>query len=350
MNEAVPLRILMISRDKAGLDPTSSSAERWLRLVQQGVELEVWILSADTMTWEQPGIRVIGTGGKHFFARAWRVMKQAPKQKPDLVTAQNAAELGWLGLRLARRLGAKLEVQDHSGGFDGSGAIDESFPVLRARLAMFVLKRAQAIRTVSLRSLTWLTAHVKLYSYWLPIVPRQDFAQVTRQTIPGRIVCTARFVPIKRQRLLLEAFAKLHKRQPDTSLALVGDGPLRPALEAYAEELGVSSAVLFPGWVDTLPWIAQADVFVLLSFQEGWGVAAIEAAMAGVPVVMSDTGCARFLEDRGLAQVLRRVTIDTVVEAIEKQRGKQPKPLVDVITPESFAIEQVQHWQTLCRN
>lgn len=350
MSGTLPLRVLMISRDKTGLDSASSVAERWLRLVQQGVELEIWILSSEATSWELPGIRVIGTGGGHFFARAWRVLKQVPKKIPDLVTAQNAAELGWLALHIARRLGVRLEVQDHSGGFDGSGAIDESFPVLRARLAMYVVKHAQAIRTVSTRSLQWLAAHTKVYSYWLPIVPRYDFAKVVRQTIPGRIVCVARFAPIKRQRLLLEAFAALHKRQPDTTLALVGDGSLRTSLEAYAKELGLSSAVLFPGWVDALPWVAQADVFVLLSYQEGWGVAAIEAAMAGVPVVMSDTGCARFLEDRGLAQVLRRVTVDTVVEALEKQRGKQPKPLVDVLTPDAFAAEQVKYWQEICKN
>lgn len=349
MSEVRPLRVLMLSRDRLGLDAVSLPAERWMRLVEQGIALEVWILAPETTHWERPGIRVTGTGGASFLARAWNVLKRVPVEKPDLITAQNPAEVGWLAARLARRLHAKLELQDHSGGFDGSGKIDESWNGVRFLLARFLVQRSDAVRTVNPQSATWLAEHTKAYVYWLPIVPRQAFLAVKRRTIPGRYVCVARLVPVKRHRLLLEVFAQLRRLQPDATLALVGDGPERASLEACASELGIAPSVLFVGRADPLSYLAEADVCVSLSRHEGWGVAAIEAAMAGVPVVMTDTGCARFLEERGQAYVLRKLTIPSMVEALHTQRGKRVNGLKEVWTPAQAAIEQVRHWTAICR-
>jgi glycosyltransferase involved in cell wall biosynthesis len=338
----------MISRDRAGLDPDSLPAKRWRLLAAHGIELEVWILASEETQWEQAGIRVIGTGGKHFFARVQRALQRKLVNAPDLITTQNPAELGLLGLWLAKRWKCKLEVQDHSGGFDGSGLIDESFSWLRYQLALWVVKRADSIRTVNPQSLSWLLQHVKARAYWLPIVPRQDLREAKRQTIPGRIVSVARLVPVKRLSILIEALALLRKHQPDASLVLVGDGPERTRLEELVADLKIKPFVNFVGQTDPLPWLVQADVFALLSAHEGWGVAAVEAGLVGVPVVMSDTGCARFLEERGNALVLRNVTPETAADALEKLRSKQPKPLMDVLTPESFAEEQVGRWKELC--
>lgn len=349
MNESQPLRVFMISRDRLGLDPHSAPAQRWLHLVERGAQLEVCILAKETTGWEQTGIRVFGTGGTHFLARALRALKQSPSLVPDLVTAQDPAELGWIASRLAKRFHVKLEVQDHSGGFDGSGRIDESFNLIRRLLARQVLKKADAIRTVNPQSAAWLTEHTRAFSYWLPIVPRQEFKDVKRQTIPGRIACVARLVPVKRHRLLLEVFAALHHVQPDTTLVLIGDGPERLCLEELARELKLTPFVTFTGATDPLPFLAEADVFVLLSRHEGWGIAAVEAAMAGVPVVMTDTGCARFLEQRGNALIVRKLTISAIVEALQKQRSKQVKPLTDVLSPELAAAEQITQWKRLCQ-
>lgn len=339
----------MISRDGLGLDPISLPALRWKRLVAEGVELEVWILSSKETRWEEPGIRVIGMGGLTFFHRAWRVLRGKPFVQPDLITAQNPAELGWLAYRLAVRYHAKLELQDHSGAFDGSHAVDESWNGIRSTLANFLIKKADSIRTVNLQSFQWLSTHVKAHTYWLPIVPRQEFRDIKRQPISGRIVCVARLVPVKRHILLLQAFAKLRATQPDAKLILLGDGPMRTRLESLARELGILASVTFTGTVDPIPWLASADVFVLLSAHEGWGVVSVEAAMAGVPIVMSDTGCARWLEERVGALVIRSNELSAVTDGIAKQMGKHPKPLTDVLTSEEFARLQVEAWNKLCQ-
>lgn len=75
------------------------------------------------------------------------------------------------------------------------------------------------------------------------------------------------------------------------SVILAGDGPDRPALEALAEELGIRDRVHFTGFLQpaVLPRVfAAADVFVLPSHAEGWGVVVSEALAAGLPVFASE--------------------------------------------------------------
>ena len=72
---------------------------------------------------------------------------------------------------------------------------------------------------------------------------------------------------------------------------LVGDGPERGAAEALAVSLGVRAAVAFAGERRSLgDLFAHADLFLLPSEQESFGLAALESLASGVPVVASDVG------------------------------------------------------------
>jgi glycosyltransferase involved in cell wall biosynthesis len=74
-------------------------------------------------------------------------------------------------------------------------------------------------------------------------------------------------------------------------LRLVGDGPARPAVEALAASLGLAGDVDFLGERDDLPaLLAGADVFLLPSASESFGLAALESLASGVPVVASNVG------------------------------------------------------------
>lgn len=85
---------------------------------------------------------------------------------------------------------------------------------------------------------------------------------------------------------LLQAFAGL---STPARLVIVGDGELRPAIEARIHALGLEERVLLAGHqANPFPWMARADVFVLSSFFEGFGNVLVEAMALGVPVVASD--------------------------------------------------------------
>jgi glycosyltransferase involved in cell wall biosynthesis len=77
-------------------------------------------------------------------------------------------------------------------------------------------------------------------------------------------------------------------RTVDARLVLIGDGPLRGALEAQAREAGVADRVTFAGSVpDVAPWYHAADVFALpaIARSEAFGIVQLEAMAAGTPVV-----------------------------------------------------------------
>ncbi len=94
----------------------------------------------------------------------------------------------------------------------------------------------------------------------------------------------------KGQEHLLRATAILRERWPELVCLLVGEGVEREALTALARELGLGEAARFLGYRHDAPSIMQAmDVVVLPSVaKEGLGVALVEAAFLGKPVVGSD--------------------------------------------------------------
>lgn len=98
------------------------------------------------------------------------------------------------------------------------------------------------------------------------------------------------FRPVKRVRDIVQTFARVQKEIP-AMLVMVGDGPERGDAEAEARELGVSEHVLFLGKIDPVsPLLAGADLFLLPSNAESFGLSALEALAAGVPVVGANVG------------------------------------------------------------
>lgn len=115
--------------------------------------------------------------------------------------------------------------------------------------------------------------------------------QEARSSRGGRgIVFVGRLTAQKRVDLLLRAMGAL---PPGLLLTVVGDGPERRRLERLAGNLGLGPRVRFVGAVEperVLAHLADADLFVVPARQEGFGLAAIEALLAGVPVVACRDG------------------------------------------------------------
>ena len=93
------------------------------------------------------------------------------------------------------------------------------------------------------------------------------------------------FRPVKRIRDVVRTFAAVHAAVPSV-LVMVGDGPDRPDAEEEARLLGVDKDVFFLGkLVDVAPLLAAADLFLLTTDRESFGLSALEALASGVPVI-----------------------------------------------------------------
>lgn len=151
--------------------------------------------------------------------------------------------------------------------------------------------------------------------HWMPNpVDTGEFSpcsDASRQTLRDRfgipksacvILFCGRLAPEKALPSLLEAFAQVVTRIPEAMLLLVGDGPLRAALANRAAELRISERVVFAGRVDSDDvrlWMQIADVFTLVSINEGFPLALIEAMSVGLPSVVSDIPANRQLIEHG---------------------------------------------------
>ncbi|MCL6450543.1 MAG: glycosyltransferase family 4 protein [Acetobacteraceae bacterium] len=110
-----------------------------------------------------------------------------------------------------------------------------------------------------------------------------------------------RLVPEKGVQVLLEALPQVLARQPRTKVVIAGTGPFEQHLRSRAEALGVDAHVYFTGYVDDLTrrqLYQWADLAVYPSLYEPFGIVALEAMAAGVPVMVARTGgLAEIVED-----------------------------------------------------
>jgi len=105
------------------------------------------------------------------------------------------------------------------------------------------------------------------------------------------------FRPVKRVRDVVGIFARVRAEIPSV-LVMVGDGPDRVHAEAEARELGVDDRVFFLGKIEAVaPLLSAADLFLLPTQSESFGLSALEALASGVPVIGTNAG--------GLPEVVR---------------------------------------------
>ena len=114
------------------------------------------------------------------------------------------------------------------------------------------------------------------------------------------VVCISRLVPRKGQDMLIRAFPAIRRQVPDAALLIVGGGPYEDELRALARETGVARDVIFAGsvsWAELPAHYAAGDVFAMPCRTRGrgldveaLGIVFLEAAAAGLPVVVGRSG------------------------------------------------------------
>ena len=118
---------------------------------------------------------------------------------------------------------------------------------------------------------------------------RARFPQLKRRRV---ILYLSRLDTKKGLDILLRSFASVRRQVPDASLVIAGTGQAEfvSGLKAEAAALGIESDVLWPGFLaddEKQAALADADLFVLPSYSENFGIAVVEAMAAGLPVVVS---------------------------------------------------------------
>lgn len=142
-----------------------------------------------------------------------------------------------------------------------------------------------------------------------PVLINRDVTGLVRKQ-PGRLVllCVGRLAAQKDHKTLIDAFARIRHKHPGWVLRIVGEGELRFMLESQINDLGIADAVQLPGAISQIDAEYQtADLFVLPSRYESFGLATAEALLHGLPAVgFSDcAGTNDLIEDQINGRLVR---------------------------------------------
>lgn len=164
---------------------------------------------------------------------------------------------------------------------------------------------------------------------------------------PVHLVSVGRLVRVKGHDVLLRAFGTAVRDGLDATLEIIGAGPEIGPLKTIAEQEGVSARVRFSGELtgEALAMaLRSADVFVLPSRSEGFGVAAVEALAIGLPVVATRCGGPQDTvgpHDGALVEPDDAEALAAGIEAVCRKLGSFDRAAIAERARERFAPERV---------
>ena len=238
--------------------------------------------------------------------RAYRLGKKILRSGGDwVITSQDPFEHGMIANALAEEFQLPLQLQVHT-DFLNPFFISESLKNrLRVWIAKIILPEADGVRVVSPHLRDALTKAGLVDSGRINTLPIFTDLEAIKKTNPDLdfirrhgngdfiILMASRLTREKNISLAIEAMRMLSPKYPGARLVITGDGPESEALKYKAASFGLKNAVFFEPYTDRLAsHMKSAHCFLMTSNYEGYGRSAVEAAAAGLPVVMTNTGVA----------------------------------------------------------
>lgn len=298
------MRVLMLSTDQKILEEGSDARARMLEYASMFDELHILLIvkqfkvtSLKFKVNDKLTVQKIGF---------WRACTWTPgvQVEYDVVTAQDPFEIGFVGWRIAQKLGARLQLQIHT---DFLSPYFTKYFVLnwiRVKIAKFLLPKADSIRVVSERikeSLTTygLTAPIIVLPVFVDLEKLRNAETKTdlRKTYPQFekiILVVSRITKEKNIGLAIDAMCEVVKQSPKVGMIIVGEGPELSALKLQTKNYKLKTNVIFEPWTnDVASYYKTADLFLNTSRYEGYGRTLLEAAVCGLPIVSTDVGIIR---------------------------------------------------------
>lgn len=283
------------------------------RLVQRGYRIDVLIVrqEGELLTYVPAGIRVISLHRRTPRSAIRPLARYLRKERPgtllsSLYRANIAAVIaGKILARGARVVVREANLEDYYIERHGwQSFVDNLLGRFAYRACDCVIAVSEYLRD-SIIARNWAIPQ-KVQVIRNP-APRATGSNARIAPATPLVLACGRLVPQKDYVTLLRAFAKLRQRMRAT-LIVLGDGPLRVALEHLAAELGIQGDVSFEGFVaNPAPYFLAASVFAHTAVFEGMPNVLLQALSAGCPIVATDC-------PGGVKEVLANGTFGTLVK------------------------------------
>ncbi len=331
------MKLLIVGTDRKLFDPDSAVSLRQIKYGRLVEHSDIIVYAKKSLALAQrklsPQVSVYPTNSYSkffYFIDAFFLARKL--NRPNIVSAQDPFESGLAAYLISRYFSVPLHLQLHTDFLSPYFSADSFLNKIRVVLARFLIKRAAMVRVVSERiKNSIIEAKLKDAQdiFVLPVFVdsekiRSSLIHVDLHKKYSQfdfiILMASRLSKEKNINLAIEAMLKLVSKYPKAGLIIVGDGPEKNDLELKVRNLKLADNIFFESWSnDLVSYYKTADLFLLTSNYEGYGMTVVEALSSGLPVIMTDVGCAGDVlinNEDGL--ILPVDDLDKLVSSIEK--------------------------------
>jgi glycosyltransferase involved in cell wall biosynthesis len=294
------------------------------------------------------------------------VIKELFNFKPDIVILPGYAEISyWAGFITAKIMRCKviigmdsteydkprlwykesikkLFVKNCDGAFCYGLAASSYVQKLGGKNGPIIVQRCQA------------TANDEIARMWQEAYKTRDRLQKEYGVKEKNFIYVGRLSEEKNIKILIKAFYNIRDEAKGWGLIIVGNGPDREKLEVMTKELGLEDIFFMGGksWREVPMFYALADVLVLPSISEPWGLVVNEAMLCGLPVIVSNRAGASFdlinwgengftFDPYNVKELEDLMLKFTRVEINIKKMGKNSKNIISKFTPKHAANQMI---------
>jgi len=297
------MKLLSIGTDRNIFEKDSVVGKRMIRYAQCFEEFHIIVFTKKNLGFNKmklaENVWVYPTNSRLRFGYIRDAVALAEKISTyDVVTTQDPFETGVAGKRIAESKNIPLHVQVHTNFLASAFKKHSLLNRMRVRVAKNVITYASRVRVVSEKIKQQI---IEKYRTETPISVLPIFVDLTRfregtqskkDCSWKRVLFVGRLEKEKRPEYALSTLKYLMDKGMDARLTVVGEGNLEHSLKEMAQNLGVFERVTFAGHQDPLMYYKDADVLLVPSLYEGYGLVIAEAVASGTAVISTSVGVA----------------------------------------------------------
>ncbi len=308
MKNSNGMKVLSISTDRKLFEEGSAVLERSKDYASKMEKLHIIVFSlkSHNLKFKEEGnlyIYPTNSLSRWFYVMDAVKIGKSILNKSFVISTQDPFETGLVGYKLKKKFNLPLQIQIHT-DFLSPYFRNSFLNYIRVFISKFTIPKADYVRVVSSSvedSLRKISTKVKIQI--LPVFvdiprimnfqPKKDIKKDFPQ-FKFSIFMASRLTKEKRIDTALKAFRKVVDVHTEAGLIISGSGKEEGNLKSLVKSLGLTKNVIFTGWNDGLiSYYKTADIFLLTSQYEGYGMTLVEAGASGCPIVTTKVGLAK---------------------------------------------------------
>lgn len=312
-------------------------------LAEKDIQIDLVLNKAEGtyIKYISPKVNIVSLDSSRVLYSILPLTKYLHKEKPhSILSAMNYVNVITVLAKLASGSKTKVVLSEHSNFIEAKKTIGQVKSRVITLLMGWTYQKSDAIVAVSNGVADALAQAININRNKITTIYNPIFSEslikrskepvshpwVREDSLP-LILGVGRLTKQKDFESLIRAFKKV-REQKDCNLIILGEGELRPQLEQLIDSLNLHDSVQLLGFVDNpYAWMANADLFVLSSINEGFGNVIVEAMACRTPIISTDcpSGPREILEDGLWGRLVPPGNISLLAEAITASLGNPTK-------------------------